>query len=64
MVIIPPISNTAFLKEFGLKLDTKTLHDITYRYARMALNNAALKFTESVAGCRVVVSTDGIPLQT
>jgi len=50
------------LKEFGLKLDTKTLRDITYRYAqhaRMALNNASLKFTENVAGCRVVVSTDG-----
>ncbi|MCP4020405.1 MAG: hypothetical protein GY729_01065, partial [Desulfobacteraceae bacterium] len=49
------------LEERGIKLDIKTLRSLTYRFscrAREALTNA-VEFTDSVAGCRVVISVDG-----
>lgn len=50
------------LEERGIKLNIKTLRSLTYRFscrAREALTNNAVEFTDSVAGCRVVISVDG-----
>ncbi len=45
------------LKDRGLKIDAKKVRIITKRYAKKA--NTGIEITETVAGCRVVISTDG-----
>src|SRR5215470_16040271 len=50
------------LAERGVKLDTKTVRLIAYRYAaraRLEQQMESLEFEDSVAGRRVVVSSDG-----
>lgn len=50
------------LKDRGLDVDVKKLRTITQRYAQRAKvtqREQESSFTEKVAGCRVVVSTDG-----
>jgi hypothetical protein len=50
------------LEDRGLKIDIKTICTITHRYAqraKIAQRDGDDSFHETVAGCRVVVSTDG-----
>jgi hypothetical protein len=50
------------LQDRGVPIDAKTICEITRRYARRAeliKQNSNVLQTESLAGCRVVISTDG-----
>jgi hypothetical protein len=50
------------LEERGLKIDAKKIQEITRRYAKrieFVKHNQDFEITETVAGCRVVISTDG-----
>jgi len=50
------------LKERGLKIDAKKIQEITKRYAqriKIERQNQEIEITETVAGCRVIISTDG-----
>ena len=50
------------LKEQGIKINIKTLRSLTCRYAQRAratLRSETFEFEDCVAGCRVVISTDG-----
>ena len=50
------------LHERGRKINIKTIRNITKRYSersRLAQLSQSEEFTESITGCRVVVSTDG-----
>ncbi len=46
----------------GLKIDAKKIQEITKRYAqriKMVKQNNDIEITETLAGCRVIISTDG-----
>ena len=46
----------------GLKIDAKKIQEITKRYARrieIVKRNQDIEITETLAGCRVIISTDG-----
>jgi len=50
------------LKDRGLDIGENTIRMITHRYAqraKAALNEHGVEFREKIAGCRVVISTDG-----
>jgi hypothetical protein len=50
------------LQDHGIHIDTKTICEITRRYARRAKlikQDSSVFQTESLAGCRVIISTDG-----
>lgn len=50
------------LKGRGIDIDVKKIQAITVRYARRAeivKQNKGIEITETMAGCRVVISTDG-----
>jgi hypothetical protein len=46
----------------GLKIDAKRIQELTKRYAqriKMVKQNNDIEITETLAGCRVIISTDG-----
>ena len=50
------------LKGRGIDIDVKKIQEITVRYGRRAeivKQNEGIEVTETMAGCRVVISTDG-----
>ena len=51
------------LKERGLKIDAKKIQEITKRYARrieIVKQHQDIEITETLAGCRVIISTAGL----
>ena len=50
------------LKERGLKIDAKKIQEITKRYAqriKIVKQHQDIEIAETLAGCRVIISTDG-----